>query len=396
MIAGGDARLPRRLARRLGDRPRRRAPRSSTATAAGCTSARTRFAPRRALVRALRRGVRLPRTADAAGALVRLDPGRRARVPAAPLRAAQALASLLVVPRVRGRRPCARDPTGSRVHHAFRYSTTSPSSRSSRWPRPSRSRVRGRLMHPISYAQAIVARPAAGRRRAVSGLEPRPQCHRAAAARLGHPPAGRFFLTFLVATHLATALVLFGFFWRDWIRIVAGLGARSAPASSTPGDPDARLGWLLVIGTIPAGILGLLLRASAARLFASPTAAALFLFCNGLMLFAAEHWRRSAPVRQDARFSDERIATSSSPAHGGRRSARLRRSRCCPASRARARRWPAACAPGLSNEDAARFSFLLATPVIGAAARLQAARPARPPRRRRPRPRARRRAVRGA
>ena len=65
------------------------------------------------------------------------------------------------------------------------------------------------------------------------------------------------FLTFLVATHLATALVLVGFFRRDWVRIVRGL-ARSIRDRHI-GDADARLGWLLVVGTIPAGILGLLL-----------------------------------------------------------------------------------------------------------------------------------------
>src|SRR5689334_25173537 len=65
------------------------------------------------------------------------------------------------------------------------------------------------------------------------------------------------FLDFLVATHLATALVLLGFFWRDWARIVAGV-LRSVRQREIR-DADARLGWLLVVGTIPAGLLGLLL-----------------------------------------------------------------------------------------------------------------------------------------
>ena len=66
-----------------------------------------------------------------------------------------------------------------------------------------------------------------------------------------------YFLTFLVATHLATALVLLGFFWRDWVRIVRGLGRSLRDARSRADDADARLGWLLVVGTIPAGLLGL-------------------------------------------------------------------------------------------------------------------------------------------
>ena len=73
-----------------------------------------------------------------------------------------------------------------------------------------------------------------------------------------------YFLTFLVATHFATALVLLGFFCRDWVRIVKGLGRSLRDRGIDPADADARLGWLLVVGTIPAGILGLAARAQAA------------------------------------------------------------------------------------------------------------------------------------
>src|SRR3954451_5144968 len=66
-----------------------------------------------------------------------------------------------------------------------------------------------------------------------------------------------FFLAFLVATHFATALVLLGFFWRDWVRIVRGLVRSLRIREIGPGDSDARLGWLLVVGTSPAGIIGL-------------------------------------------------------------------------------------------------------------------------------------------
>ena len=68
-----------------------------------------------------------------------------------------------------------------------------------------------------------------------------------------------FFITFLVATHLATALVLLGFFWKDWVRIVKGIGRSLRDRQIAPDDADAKLGWLLVVGTIPAGVLGLLL-----------------------------------------------------------------------------------------------------------------------------------------
>src|SRR3954470_17724544 len=77
-----------------------------------------------------------------------------------------------------------------------------------------------------------------------------------------------YFITFLVATHLATALVLLGFFWRDWVRIVKGLGRSLRNREIAPDDSDARLGWLLVVGTIPAGLLGLLLEHKLRSVFA--------------------------------------------------------------------------------------------------------------------------------
>src|SRR6267154_2935843 len=104
-----------------------------------------------------------------------------------------------------------------------------------------------------------------------------------------------YFLSFLVATHLATALVLLGFFWHAWVRIVKGLGRSLRDRGIAPEDTDAKLGWLLVVGTIPAGILGLLLQDKLRTVFASSSSAALFIALNGLLLFGAERLRRRAP-----------------------------------------------------------------------------------------------------
>ncbi|MGH2933806.1 MAG: undecaprenyl-diphosphate phosphatase, partial [Gaiellaceae bacterium] len=115
-----------------------------------------------------------------------------------------------------------------------------------------------------------------------------------------------YFLTFLVATHIATAIVLLWFFWRDWVRIIKGLGRSLRDREIAPADADAKLGWLLVVGTIPAGILGLTLEHPLRKLFASPQSAAIFLACNGLLLFGAELLRRRAPeveVDDDARIA---------------------------------------------------------------------------------------------
>src|SRR5690349_2197780 len=131
-------------------------------------------------------------------------------------------------------------------------------------------------MDPISYFQALVL----GLVQGVAELFP--------ISSLGHSVVlprllgwdihqnDDYFLTFLVATHLATALVLLGFFWRDWVGIVRGLGRSLRDREIAPEDVDAKLGWLLVVGTIPAGILGLTLEKPLRAVFASPTSAAIF------------------------------------------------------------------------------------------------------------------------
>ena len=178
----------------------------------------------------------------------------------------------------------------------------------------------------------------------------------------------QYFLTFLVATHLATAIVLLIFFWRDWVRIVRGLGRSLRDRGIAPDDADAKLGWLLIVGTIPAGILGLALESALRKVFASPTSAAIFLTLNGVLLAGAEYLRRRAPVTDEE--DDVRIA----------RTVSWRDSALVGAAQALAlipgfSRSGAAMGGGLlvglSHKDAARFAFLLATPIIGAAAVLK-------------------------
>src|SRR5436190_15822238 len=154
-------------------------------------------------------------------------------------------------------------------------------------------------MHPISYAQALVL----GLVQGASELFP--------VSSLGHSVIipkllgwdihqnDDYFVTFLVATHLATALVLLGFFWRDWMRIFKGLGRSLRDREIAPDDADAKLGWLLIVGTIPAGLLGLLLEHKLRSAFASATSASLFLALNGLLLYGAELLRRRAPVTDE-------------------------------------------------------------------------------------------------
>src|SRR3954469_4143467 len=178
----------------------------------------------------------------------------------------------------------------------------------------------------------------------------------------------KFFLSFLVATHLATAIVLFFFFLRDWTRILSGIGRSLRDREIR--DDDARLGWLLVVGTIPAGLIGLLLEHKLRSLFASAASAAAFLIVNGILLLLFERLRRRPPRPGDyLGDSDARIAKLSwrqAIAVGTAQAAAL-----VPGISRSGITMGGGLLVGLSNEDAARYGFLLATPIIGAAALLK-------------------------
>jgi undecaprenyl-diphosphatase len=175
-----------------------------------------------------------------------------------------------------------------------------------------------------------------------------------------------YFLAFLVATHCATAIVLFFFFLDDWKRIFRGLGRSLRDREVRPDDNDARLGWVIVVGTIPAGLLGLLLEHPLRSLFASPQTAAAFLIVNGILLLAFESLRKRPPRKGDyLGDSDGRIAKMTfrqALAIGTAQAAAL-----IPGISRSGITMGGGLIVGLSNEDAARYAFLLATPIIGAA-----------------------------
>ncbi|HEY2326070.1 MAG TPA: undecaprenyl-diphosphate phosphatase [Gaiellaceae bacterium] len=177
-----------------------------------------------------------------------------------------------------------------------------------------------------------------------------------------------YFLDFLVATHLATAIVLFLFFWRDWVRILKGIGRSLRDRTIDAADTDAKLGWLLVVGTIPAGLLGLLLQDTLRKAFGSPTIASAFLIANGALLFGAETLRRRAP--QTADDDDTRIARKMS-FRDATLIGTIQSLALIPGFSRSGASMGGGLFVGLSHKDAARFAFLLATPLIGAAALLK-------------------------
>jgi undecaprenyl-diphosphatase len=170
-----------------------------------------------------------------------------------------------------------------------------------------------------------------------------------------------FFLAFIVGLHVATATALVIYFWRDWVAIVGGL--LTSIRTRRVDTSTQRLGWLLVLATIPVGIVGLVFEHSLRTLFATPLAAAIFLTINGLILLGGEWLRRrqlaehSLPARSlDKLPVGDGVLVGTSQV--GALFAGISRSGITMVT---------GLLRGLDHEDAARFSFLLATPVIAAA-----------------------------
>jgi undecaprenyl-diphosphatase len=176
------------------------------------------------------------------------------------------------------------------------------------------------------------------------------------------------FVAFLVLTHLATALVLLGFFWRDWVRIVGGVLRSLAEREIRPDDTYARLGWLLIVSTIPAGMLGLLFEERLKQLFAAAPVVAIVLFLNGLVLYAVERLRGRRDS-EEGLPDDAKLAALT-----WRQAVGIGIAQCfalVPGFSRTGLTMGGGLVNGLSHENAARYAFLLATPIILAAAVLK-------------------------
>ena len=161
-----------------------------------------------------------------------------------------------------------------------------------------------------------------------------------------------FYLAFVVALHVATAVALLVYFRAEWVRIIAGF-VRTWRTRRIE-TPDERLAWLLVVATIPAGITGLALEHALRTLFAKPLAAA-------VRHLVVAHATDRGPGEEEGRALDTldfKEAGAVGIAQIGALFAGVSRSGIT---------MVAGLLRGLDHEDAARFSFLLATPIIFAA-----------------------------
>ena len=166
-----------------------------------------------------------------------------------------------------------------------------------------------------------------------------------------------WFLPFIVVLHLGTAAALLLYFRRDWERLISGW----VRARGRTDDPDARLLWLLVVGTIPAGLLGLLLAHRIKALFGGFAFAAIALMLNGLLLIGGDYLKHRRGLRALPNLGWGRafligLAQALALIPGFSRSGAT---------------LVAGLGLGLNYADSARFSFLLATPIIAAAGVLE-------------------------
>ncbi len=217
------------------------------------------------------------------------------------------------------------------------------------------------------------------------------------------------YLAFIVGMHVATALAMIVYFWRDWLRIIRGffgsVGHVVSPAPGTrrwqPQTVEQRLAWMIILATVPVGLAGVALEHDFRVYFSKPVLTASFLAVNGLILFAGEAVRRRrAGLDAQQSVADRQMAavgggSPGTPRHASGQRA-LRQQEAGLAAQADRRLtqvgWLSAFGlgaaqilallpgisrdgvvmvsgmfRGLSRQDAARFSFLLSAPVILAA-----------------------------
>ncbi len=199
------------------------------------------------------------------------------------------------------------------------------------------------------------------------------------------------YLALLVAMHVATAIALVVFFWRDWLRILRGLW--DVVRTRQIRTPEARLGVLLGLATIPVGVAGLVLEKAVRNYLGTSIPISVFLAINGFVLLSAELLRNReekrepilTPTGQTADLAmqdtvvlpitdpDPRLGRAALAAQRHRRAThRIRPGRSAfPGISRSGSTIVAGLFKGMKHEDAARFAFLLATPVILAAGALK-------------------------
>ncbi len=173
------------------------------------------------------------------------------------------------------------------------------------------------------------------------------------------PTQGARYLPFLVALHAGTAIALLLLFRHEWVAVIRGWFLWLKGQHT----PEGRMAWMLIWATIPVGIVGLLLKHPLAHLFSKPLLAAIFLIVNGFLMLLGDSWhkkyrRNPLPMAQMSTRTAVKIGLFQILA-------------LIPGMSRSGATMTGGVGQGLSFEDSAHFSFLLATPIIFAAALLE-------------------------
>jgi len=193
-------------------------------------------------------------------------------------------------------------------------------------------------------------------------------------------PGNAGYVAYIVVLHLGTAVALLAFFWRDWVRVLTAIG-RSLARRTLSNDPDERLGWFVLIGSIPAGVLGLLFQKPLENLFDKGIPVSIFLVLNGLMMLVGERLRRRQAAASTlavigdgntVRLAGAQKGIADLGIGGGIGVGAMQALALLPGFSRSGATITGGLLVGLRHEDAARYSFMLATPIILAANVLKA------------------------
>ncbi len=182
------------------------------------------------------------------------------------------------------------------------------------------------------------------------------------------------FLPIITALHLGTSIALILYFWRDWLNVVKTM-VNSVKQGELRKDSDEWVTWLVIVGCVPVGLVGVFLKDPLEKLFASPLLAAAFLVVNGSVLFFAEAWRhrqesslsKLPPKEREAHFRPLKSLTWKEALIVGS----FQVLALIPGFSRSGMIMVGGLSVRLSHEDAARFAFLTGAPVIFAAAAVE-------------------------
>jgi undecaprenyl-diphosphatase len=182
------------------------------------------------------------------------------------------------------------------------------------------------------------------------------------------------FLPLIVALHLGTSIALLIFFWRDWLQVGMTM-VNTVKVGKAQRGTDEWVSWLIIIGCIPAGLLGVILKDKLEGLFTSPILVAAVLILNGSFLFLGEALRRRAemkaytlsPKEREVYFRPLKLLTWQEALIVGSAQALA----LIPGFSRSGMTIISGLGVRLTHEDAARYSFLIGTPIILAASAIE-------------------------